>query len=146
MDCPVCKVPLIAVERNKIEVDYCIVCSGIWFDEDEIALLSEALNLNLNINEFLNFNKVETEEKTYKCPRCRKKMEKVCFQGATEPIIDKCPDNHGLWFDKQELGNFMNNLLTNYSETELPVINFLGEIFYREKAETPSYTNSQSSE
>ena len=44
MDCPICKVPLIVVERHKIEIDYCISCKGFWFDTGEIELLSELLN------------------------------------------------------------------------------------------------------
>lgn len=105
MDCPVCKIPLIVVERKKIEVDYCISCNGMWFDSDEIALFCEAFDLNFNIEELLNFDKTKTDEEIFDCPKCGKKMEKVCFHDTKEPIIDKCPDNHGLWFDKYDKGD-----------------------------------------
>ena len=41
MKCPVCKTDLMVVEREGIEVDWCLDCGGIWFDEGEIELLGE---------------------------------------------------------------------------------------------------------
>ena len=38
MKCPVCSLELIVVERNGIELDYCIQCQGFWFDAGEINL------------------------------------------------------------------------------------------------------------
>jgi len=33
--CPVCRIDMIAVEHRKIELDYCVQCSGVWFDSGE---------------------------------------------------------------------------------------------------------------
>ena len=46
MDCPSCSEPLIVVEREGIELDYCPKCKGLWFDADELELLNEALGLD----------------------------------------------------------------------------------------------------
>lgn len=41
MDCPVCKEPMIVLELNEVEIDYCSSCRGIWLDAGELALLLE---------------------------------------------------------------------------------------------------------
>ena len=39
MKCPVCRVPTYVVEFDKIELDLCPDCQGIWFDAGELELL-----------------------------------------------------------------------------------------------------------
>ncbi len=41
MNCPVCKEPLIVLELEQIEVDYCTRCAGVWLDAGELELLLE---------------------------------------------------------------------------------------------------------
>ncbi|MEJ2196939.1 MAG: zf-TFIIB domain-containing protein [Ignavibacteriaceae bacterium] len=41
MFCPVCKEPMIILELNEVEIDYCPSCSGIWLDAGELELLFE---------------------------------------------------------------------------------------------------------
>ena len=43
MRCPVDKKDMIVVEHEKIELDYCLQCAGVWFDASELELLVEAL-------------------------------------------------------------------------------------------------------
>jgi len=33
MICPVCKKPMLVLELQQIEIDYCQECGGIWLDE-----------------------------------------------------------------------------------------------------------------
>ena len=43
MDCPVCKnEPMIVLELNDVEIDYCLSCKGIWLDTGELELLLES--------------------------------------------------------------------------------------------------------
>ena len=42
MRCPVDKSDMIVVEHQKIELDYCLKCSGVWFDSGELDLLVSA--------------------------------------------------------------------------------------------------------
>ena len=39
MDCPVCREPMIGLEYEKVEVDYCPACAGVWLDEGELEVL-----------------------------------------------------------------------------------------------------------
>jgi len=57
--CPACKVPIIVVEHEKIELDYCTTCLGVWFDAGELALLLESLDLDVgefNVSEGVWFD------------------------------------------------------------------------------------------
>jgi uncharacterized protein len=128
MNCPVCKVPLIAVERDRIEMDYCISCHGLWFDSGEVDLLGETLQIPLDLS-VLTVGCVMTE-RPRDCPRCGKIMIKCEIPTARRIIVDRCPDGEGIWFDAQELGAFI-----DYSDQRQgnshPVASFLGETFGR---------------
>ncbi len=102
MKCPACKEPMIVLELDEVEIDYCSSCGGIWLDAGELDLLIE----DEREREILlsSFQKdAEHPEKSYKCPICRKKMDKVYVGENKDVLIDKCSDNDGLWFDKGEL-------------------------------------------
>jgi Zn-finger nucleic acid-binding protein len=126
MDCPVCKKPFIVVERNSIELDYCLDCKGIWFDDGELQLLAKQLNLKFEISDMESAKKGLAIEKQYKCPRCGKPMEKF-FMG--DIILDRCADKHGLWFDSGELGKFFDLFATSKETSDKNVVHFLGEVF-----------------
>ncbi len=122
---------MIAVERNKIELDYCVQKHGLWFDESEIELLSEEIGFSQRAMQELLSNAVqvaETEEAKRCCPRCRKVMQKFCLVGKEESIIiDKCTAGHGIWFDAGELGKLLSQL-SSEAGNENKIINFLGEV------------------
>ena len=138
MDCPSCSEPLIVVEREGIELDYCPKCKGLWFDADELELLNEALKLDAALPDMGSLSKAVTTEKGRKCPRCGKRMEKV-YMGEKPPIvIDRCRNGHGLWFESGELGQAIRQYLSTRTQLkqffedakagEKHVIRFLGEV------------------
>ena len=107
MDCPVCKnEPMIVLELNEVEIDYCLNCKGIWLDAGELELL---LGSSTETEEFLNSFNIEdqTKEKKLKCPICNKKMEKTLVIGDKKVRIDKCKANHGIWFESGELEDIL---------------------------------------
>ena len=102
MICPVCQEPMVVLELDKIEIDHCINCGGIWLDEGELELLLETEEeRNRHKNLFKDAGSVK--EKRFPCPRCGKRMNKVFVGEEKKIIIDKCKKNHGLWFDQGEL-------------------------------------------
>lgn len=129
MNCPVCKVSLIAVERSKIEVDYCINCRGLWFDAGELQLLGEALQIELDTS-ILTAPPCVTSERPRNCPRCSKTMIKCEIPAARRIIVDRCPDGQGIWFDAQELGAFIDYSAQEHGIAH-PMAAFLGETFGR---------------
>lgn len=108
MDCPVCKdSPMITLELDEVEVDYCLECGGIWLDAGELEMLLEEASQSQGLLEsFVKDNSIR--EALRKCPICDKKMDKVVVGSNDQPlIIDKCKKNHGLWFDRGELGEIL---------------------------------------
>jgi Zn-finger nucleic acid-binding protein len=42
MKCPVCHELMMVLELEKVEIDYCVLCRGIWLDEGELEMLLES--------------------------------------------------------------------------------------------------------
>lgn len=124
MNCPVCSEPLIVAERQQIELDVCIWCQGLWFDAGELALLAETLHRPLALPEGAILREMETDERARPCPRCDAAMEKVAMGTTPRLVLDRCPQGHGLWFDRGELGSLMSQL--GGGEVGA-VIHFMGE-------------------
>jgi len=134
MKCPVCKEPTIVLELDEIEIDYCTSCGGIWLDAGELDLLIE----DEKEREILlsSFQKdAEHPEKPYKCPICRTKMDKVNVGENKDVLLDKCPDNDGLWFDKGELKDVI-----QLASKDNKVVELLNDLF------GSKLTNNQSGE
>ncbi|MCU0342396.1 MAG: zf-TFIIB domain-containing protein [Ignavibacterium sp.] len=122
MDCPSCKNPMIILELNQVEIDYCTSCKGIWLDRGELDLIFSAADKK-EIEKLFSV-KNDYDEIVRKCPICKKKMDKVKFED-TEIIIDKCLNNHGFWFDSGEL----KSILKTAEEQNNKIINLLKEMF-----------------
>jgi Zn-finger nucleic acid-binding protein len=116
MKCPICSDEMIVMEWQQIELDFCANNHGMWFDEEEIDLLpfnSAFQNSNL----FSDWRKAPIQvigEDIRKCPRCGSKMDKVKLEGV---ILDRCPKNHGIWFDGSEFNQIYSKSLSD------PVLN-----------------------
>ncbi|MBN2308350.1 MAG: zf-TFIIB domain-containing protein [Candidatus Hydrogenedentes bacterium] len=103
MKCPVDNQPMLVIEYEGIEIDYCAACGGIWLDEGELELLvgaeeTDAIALSGGVPA------PAPGEKARRCPACRKKMRKEATAGPDSVTYDRCPRGHGLWFDQGELG------------------------------------------
>jgi len=133
--CPVCKEPMIIVEHERIELDYCTTCLGVWFDAGELSLLLESMDLEvgeLNIADIMTLPEKGVSEKKRRCPACRRKMKKAAIGHDPEVVIDVCPSGEGIWFDGGELGQVITQRLDkSTAESGAPdrVVNFLGEVF-----------------
>ena len=102
MRCPSCSHPLIILELDDVEIDYCTKCEGIWLDSGELELLLEdSARKDKLLASFRPFS--GNKEKKRKCPICSKKMEKVLVDSEKKITLDRCENNCGLWFDKGEL-------------------------------------------
>jgi len=132
---------MIVVEYNKIELDHCNDCHGVWFDSTELELLLKSLHLDsheLLLEDVLKSPEAESAEKKRKCPICRKKMKKTAIGDHHGILIDVCPQKHGLWFDGGEVTQLLRHLAGEKAakkDSQQQVIRFLGEVF---KAEAES--------
>jgi hypothetical protein len=129
MDCPVCKSAMIVLELDEVEVDYCTDCEGIWLDAGELELLLGGATQSDSL--LASFQPAKTPERKRKCPICLKKMDKVLVGDAAnkKELIDRCPKNHGLWFDGGELQEI---LKMGHFDNEGRVQTLLGGLFCAE--------------
>lgn len=142
MRCPACKTPLVVVERESIEVDWCAACHGVWFDAGELEVLAEKAGKRLAPDAIGKSAKASGEGQR-RCPRCRRKMEKVTAGGQDLPLLDRCLE-HGLWFDAGELGTLIRGLSDQGNE-EAAVIGFLNETFSTSPAGGDNHQPKESS-
>jgi len=131
MKCPTCSNLMIVVEHENIELDYCLNCSGVWFDAGELELLLETTELEgtaLSLDNILTSLEAKSAEKKRRCPICGEKMKKATVGHKPEVLIDACPQEDGLWFDSGEVGQLITQL-PEKSDSQGRVISFLGEVF-----------------
>jgi len=113
---------MVILELNQVEIDYCTVCKGIWLDRGELDLIFSSADKKEIAKSFSVKN--EFDEIKRRCPNCKKKMNKVEFEN-TGIIIDKCTDDHGVWFDGGEL----KSILKSAEEQNSRIIKMLNEMF-----------------
>jgi hypothetical protein len=129
MRCPVDKNDMIVVEHQKIELDFCLHCAGVWFDAKELDLLVSTLGAKegqMSQADLLAPQEATVKEARRKCPICGRKMDKVWLGEEQKVLIDSCPVGDGLWFDGGELRQILQQI-----ETANPkdVLSFLGSAF-----------------
>ena len=124
--CPVCDTEMAVLELHGVEIDYCFSCGGIWLDSGE---LEELIGDEKKSDEIIHLFKDVTstnKEKKRPCPICGKAMKKVEVQLENPVIIDKCPKEHGIWFDKDELLKIVNSINADGNDK---VAEFLKDMF-----------------
>ncbi|MBM3132371.1 MAG: hypothetical protein FJZ95_04995 [Chloroflexi bacterium] len=138
MKCPACKSLMIVIEHERIELDYCPKCAGVWFDAGELELLFDAMQLEkapFSLNSILTSPETKTDEKKRRCPICGRKMKKSTVGKEPEVLIDACSRGDGLWFDKGEVGQLVSQApASSKADSQGRVLTFLGEVFQSRKA------------
>jgi Zn-finger nucleic acid-binding protein len=133
MKCPVDKNDMIVVEQDKIEIDHCLQCAGVWLDSGELDLLVSHLKAggaDLSADNLITPHQAKTNEARRKCPVCGRKMEKVRLGGNSKVLIDSCPQRDGLWFDGGELQQTLRELHVPETPAARDIIAFLDGAFH----------------
>jgi uncharacterized protein len=129
MRCPVDKYDMIVVEHKKIELDYCLRCSGVWLDAGELELLVSllpALGGTQPARDLLKPSEARVGEVKRRCPICGRAMHKGWLGEQCKILIDNCPSGHGLWFDGGELQQVLQEAAPTCSKD---VLSFLIDAF-----------------
>ena len=132
MKCPCCGKVMVVVEHEKIELDYCTNCHGVWFDSGELGLLLDSMSLKEPkqiYEDMAQRPEAQTAEKKRKCPICNAKMKKIMVGDRPEVLLDVCRRGHGLWFDGGELNQLITELAKTAPDSHPQALHFLGEVF-----------------
>ena len=146
MDCPQCKEPLLTLEQDSVEIDYCSRCQGVWLDAGELSLLLGGKEAG-----FIDSDLIDSPGRGSRaskagrpCPLCRRKTERgavdiaalgganrsspIPLRGEKAPClsVERCPVCLGLWLDGGSLETLIN--LEN-GGTIQPLLKWLHKIF-----------------
>lgn len=106
MLCPACKAEMFVLEFEQVEIDYCPGCRGVWLDSGELELIGKRAGA-LQTELLAALEKQEGERvsgsKKRRCPICRKSLRRTNTTSENPIELDRCPAEHGLWFDRGEL-------------------------------------------
>ncbi len=132
--CPQCKEPLIVVEFQGVELDFCLACRGTWFDAGELELVSELAGVAPGRLERALHTTAAEKRDQRRCPRCRRKMD-VFHVGEPPVEVDRCRRGHGIWLDAGELAAIVKAL--SDSAGDVTLAGFLGDLFRHELTGQP---------
>lgn len=101
--CPDCGLPLIILELNGVELDFCTQCGGSWLDQGELELLLQLESCPGEESLFAQHSFHPKGKSTRCCPRCRRAMEQGTL-GHNAPVeVEHCRKEHGFWLDRGEI-------------------------------------------
>ncbi len=129
MKCPVDKEDMMVIESRRIELDFCLRCSGVWFDAEELDLLISAVakeNHQQSRRDLLTPRPAKVNEGPRKCPICGRTMDKAWLGQDPKVLIDSCPHGDGLWFDGGELDQVIHQIKDDGKDD---ILAFLSETF-----------------
>lgn len=104
MECPNKHGRLEKVLFYQVEVDYCPICLGVWFDKDELAYAKDEKDQQLNWLDFdiwRDKEKFELSQLDQHCPFCRAGLVQVNYDESNVKI-DFCKNCNGVWLDRGE--------------------------------------------
>ena len=122
LKCPACRSVMFVVEYDRVELDICQRCQGVWFDRGELELVLEQ-------DETFEPTVTTTSERKRDCPLCRRTMGKVNIGPAGGVLVDVCPSGCGLWFDRGEVGDLIGELRDAGRTLPASVTGFLSRMF-----------------
>lgn len=114
MLCPICKEKLDKALFNGVEIDYCSVCLGMFFDGEELRQAKDARDHNLRWLDFdlwkdANKLKISRRKPLKFCPKCRIPLFKTNY-GDSNIKVDICRLCKGVWLDRGEFKKIINYL------------------------------------
>jgi Zn-finger nucleic acid-binding protein len=125
LNCVSCNEPMIVLELDQVEIDYCLDCHGIWLDSGELeVLLDDPSRVKQLLEHPATIKNAQPTKR--KCPICVKKMEEITIGDNPPVLIDRCKNDHGLWFDQGELKDIIKLLDSEQSER---VVKLLKDMF-----------------
>ncbi|MBN1955310.1 MAG: zf-TFIIB domain-containing protein [Anaerolineae bacterium] len=112
MLCPRCKQVLRMRMIHNVEVDRCLACDGVWFDQGELQAAREKVEPDsrwMDVDLWADPDRFKVLDGELACPRCHAEMATIAY-GDTGVEIDYCPQCQGAWLDGGEFEKIVNAL------------------------------------
>ena len=87
-----------------VEIDYCPVCLGLWFEENELRWAKDEKDKDLNwldVELWKEKAKFKISRDKKLCPACRFPLFEVNY-GDSDIKVDLCNVCRGIWLDRGE--------------------------------------------
>jgi len=98
MNCPKCEIielKQVLIGQNKLELERCPQCKGIWFELGELNLIPGFKG------ETHSAVPKHAIQKAIQCPKCHVGLYEFCYPN-TVTLVDQCKSCSGLWLDNDE--------------------------------------------
>ncbi len=131
--CPCCDKPMLVFINDDIQLDVCGDCGGMWLDEGEFSELSDAAaQPDMPTDSLLAELMVKGHKppgKARLCPRCMGELEEITLPAldhCSPTHLDRCTQNHGLFFDRNELAQVLCRHHSPDSPLSMALASFFG--------------------
>ena len=94
--CPECHSHFHIVQIGTVEIDCCKRCESLWFDPRELRMV-------MNTPDDITDDFLHAGKSKYNCPVCQNLMRKRSFLFPERVVVDICPEDHGVYFERGEL-------------------------------------------
>jgi Zn-finger nucleic acid-binding protein len=120
--CPRCKIEMEAVLIGKTHLEECPRCEGVWADADSVRQIcldqeQQAAVLGIPTSQAAEAGNIEEHIHYIPCPVCKNLMNRVNFAHCSGVIVNVC-NQHGTWFDKDELRRIVDFIRSGGLERE----------------------------
>jgi Zn-finger nucleic acid-binding protein len=114
MECPKCNSDMEKITYEKIQVDRCTNCKGIWFDmleHEQLKAIEDSQSIDIGEPKVgKEYNKIDKIE----CPVCHTQM--IRMVDRTQPHIwyEGCTSCYGVFFDAGEFGDYKEETILDF--------------------------------
>ncbi len=127
--CPECGEPLIVLELDGIEIDYCPGCGGVWLDHGELSEIARRSGVEPGGMTDELYGIKATKRGKGRCPRCNLRLKSIVIKGDNEITLDRCPREHGIYFDRGEIQAVAGACAASADKAAEAIGCFLGDMF-----------------
>lgn len=94
---------------NNVEVDYCPICLGVWFEQDELRFAKDQKDKQLNwldVDLWRDKGRFQISKIRKVCPFCRMPLYEVNYDNS-KIKVNLCNLCKGIWLDRGEFKQIM---------------------------------------
>ncbi len=103
-NCPVCELPMQPLAAERVTLDGCLRCGGVFLERGELGALLQLTDEQYErLVSRLPMGLNPPRQGDLRCPRCSGRMHATAHGGDRDLIVDTCDACRSLWIDAKEL-------------------------------------------